>query len=66
MMAEHRTSTDDPIGAYAREAPPIFSQVHIPEKHKINVEYIKSLPGIMKILAIVSICKLSWPILWQK
>ena len=58
MMTEHRTSIDDPIGEYARETPPIFSQVHIPEKSKINAEYIKSLPGIMKILAIVSICKL--------
>ena len=58
MMTEHRTSTDDPIGAYAREAPPIFSQIHIPEKNKINLEYIKSLPGIMKILSIVSTRKI--------
>ena len=57
MMTAHRTSTDipdDPIGAYARESPPVFSQIHVPEISKINAGYLKSLPGILKLTTIVS------------
>jgi len=72
-MAAHRTSTDipdDPIGAYARESPPIFSQIHVPEISKINTEYIKSLPGILKLTTIVCdicilICGLASAICWK-
>ena len=53
-MMTPQTSTDDPIGAYAREPPPIFSQIHLPETTRINTEYLKSLPGILKITTIVS------------
>ena len=55
MMVEHQTSTDDPIGAYAREPPPVFSQVHLPDRTKLNLEYLKSLPGILKISTSVSV-----------
>ena len=57
MMTAHRTSTDipdDPIGAYARQSPPVFSQIHVPEISKINTGYLKSLPGILKLTTIVS------------
>ena len=54
MMAEHQTVTDDPIGAYARAPPPVFSQVHLPERSRLNTDYLKSLPGILKITTIVS------------
>ena len=54
MMNEHQASTDDPIGAYAAGSPPVFSQVHIPERSRLNVDYFKSIPGILKISTIVS------------
>jgi len=73
MMTAHRTSTDipdDPIGAYARESPPVFSQIHVPEISKINTGYLKSLPGILKLTTIVSnisilICGLANALCWK-
>ena len=53
-MMTPQNSTDDPIGAYARESPPVFSQIHLPETPRLNTEYLKSLPGVMKITTIVS------------
>ena len=53
-MMTPQTSTDDPIGEYAREPPPTFSQMYLPETSRINTEYLKSLPGILKITTIVS------------
>jgi len=73
MMTALRTSTDipdDPIGAYARQSPPVFSQIHVPEISKINTGYLKSLPGILKLTTIVSnisilICGLANAICWK-
>ena len=55
---EHQAPTDDPIGAYATGAPPVFSQVHSPERGRINAGYLKSIPGILKMSIMVSMIRM--------
>ena len=54
MMSEHYGNTDDPIGAYAAEQPPVFLQVHVPPRSGPNFEYLKSISGVLKGVALVS------------
>lgn len=56
-MREQQTSSEDPIGSYATMSPPTFVQVQVPTRSRVNVEYLKSIPGILKCTAAVcNIC----------
>ena len=48
-MTEHQTTSDDPIGAYAAGSPPVFEQMHVPERSAVNLEYLRSVPGILTV-----------------